>query len=104
MRAAAGPPPARVTAGWFSVGQIMGPEQRAGDHRGLPCALFVNFARARGLVTRILIGVADGIVILWLALVAVLWRVRRRLDLGTLREGGPDTAGPAAAPQASGRR
>ena len=38
-------------------------------------------------MTRILIGVAGGIVILWLALVAVLWLVRRRLDLDTLREG-----------------
>lgn len=35
----------------------------------------------------ILIAVAGGIVILWLALVAVLWRVRKRFDLDTLRGG-----------------
>ncbi len=33
----------------------------------------------------ILIGAAAGIAILWLALVAVLWRIRRRFDLDTLR-------------------
>lgn len=38
-------------------------------------------------MTGILIGVAGGIVILWLALVAVLWRVRGRFDLDTLRGG-----------------
>ena len=38
-------------------------------------------------LTGILIGVAGGIVILWLALVAVLWRIRRRFDLDTLRAG-----------------
>jgi uncharacterized membrane protein YkvA (DUF1232 family) len=36
----------------------------------------------------ILIGVAGGIVLLWLALVAVLWHTRKRFDLGTLRGGG----------------
>ena len=43
--------------------------------------------RYRATVTGILIGVAGGIVILWLALVAVLWRVRGRFDLDTLRGG-----------------
>ena len=35
----------------------------------------------------LLIGIAGGIVILWLALVAVLWRVRKRFDMDMVRDG-----------------
>lgn len=38
-------------------------------------------------VIRILIGVACGLVLIWLALIAVLWRVRGRFDPDTLHGG-----------------